>query len=95
MGEIKSGSYTTYNAQLRQMINYAAQEGYTFTLYINEGARISKPLQDAINNLPGASIVPYVAAGAGTTTLDALPIFLVNPNLISPDYSNYSEARQF
>ena len=83
MGEIKSGAYTTYTAQLRDMINYAAQEGYEFNLYIRDGARVSRPLRDAINNLPaGGSIIPY-AVSASTVTLDALPI-IVNPTLFTP-----------
>jgi RHS repeat-associated protein len=49
IGEVKNVSYQAYTKQLRDYVQYAQKYGYEFRLYIKQGAKLSVPLQDAIN----------------------------------------------
>ena len=50
IGEVKNVRYQAYTNQLRDSVAYAQKFGYQFRLYIRQGAKLSVPLQDAINS---------------------------------------------
>ncbi|MBU3978752.1 hypothetical protein KJ980_07205 [Patescibacteria group bacterium] len=85
VGEIKSGSYTSLTPQMTNFIQYAADTGSKFTLYVKEGAKQSLPLLNAIQGVGGS----VVTAGAvGAATFIEAPFLFINPNLISPNYNS-------
>lgn len=48
--EIKNVSRLSYTRQLQDFNLWAKKYGYTFILEVREGAKLSRPLLDAINN---------------------------------------------
>jgi RHS repeat-associated protein len=50
IGEVKNVRYQAYTNQLKDYAAYAQKYGYQFRLYIRQGAKLSGPLQDAINS---------------------------------------------
>jgi hypothetical protein len=48
--EVKNVSSLSYTAQIRDMAQWALNNGYTFQLWINENAQLSPELQQAISN---------------------------------------------
>jgi len=96
IGECKAVGYICLTSQLKDMIQYAGDKGYKFTLYPKAGGTWSQPVEDAINNLEYAgtgatgAILPY-AASAGVSIIET-PFFFVNPSLISPNNINNAGA---
>ena len=93
--ECKSSPYTCLSPQLRDMLRYSKDTGAQFKIYINEGAKLSKPLQDAIGDVGGkvAPLAPLIR-GAVTIPFDSVPIFL-NPYIISPTYINTTNDQEY
>jgi RHS repeat-associated protein len=100
IGECKAVGYICNTQQLKDMIRFAGDNGYKFTLY-NNGGNLSQPIQDSINDLKNAgtgavgSMIPF-AVGASTAApaaLDAVPLF-INTGIIYPYYSNYENSQQ-
>ena len=50
IGEVKNVKYQAYTNQLKDSVRYAQKYGYQFRLYVRQGAKLSAPLQDAINS---------------------------------------------
>src|SRR5207249_1548227 len=54
IGECKSVGYICLTSQLKDMITFAGDKGYNFTLYPRADADLSQPLENAINGLNDA-----------------------------------------
>ncbi len=50
ISEVKNVSQLSLTNQIKDFIAYAQEQGYTFELWVRESTRLSKPLQDAIDN---------------------------------------------
>ena len=49
LSEVKNVKYLSFTSQLRDYAAWAKQEGFTFNLYVREGAQLSGPLRAAEN----------------------------------------------
>ena len=53
IGEVKNVSYQSYTRQLRDSVAYAKKYGYQFRLYVRQGATLSAPLREALEEFGG------------------------------------------
>ena len=58
LSEVKNVSYQSFTNQLKDFLLYAEKEGYTFQLFVRETTKLSKPLQDLIEE--GRIIIEYL-----------------------------------